>query len=350
MTQTQKIWTATGIIITLILFYLLKGVLAPFIIAALLAYLGDPLVSRLTALKMPRTLAVVLVFLMIMALITVLLLVFVPILSRQLGSFIDRLPDLLNWAQTFALPWLKQHFGIGDSLDLNSIKETIKQNWQQAGYAANTIWKTLASSGLALIDWIIKLLLIPIVTFYLLRDWDRVVESTWRLLPRRIEPTVVAIWRECNEVLGAFIRGQLLVMLSLCIIFSVGLWLVGLNYALLIGVIAGLFAIVPYLGTAIGIVSAAAVALFQFHDWKHLIFVGIVFAIGHLMEGMVLTPLLVGDKIGLHPVAVIFAVLVGGHLFGFTGILVALPVAAILMVLLRHLKHYYLRSHLYNSF
>jgi predicted PurR-regulated permease PerM len=348
MTQSQRNWIFASIAIAVALLYLLGGILAPFVIAALLAYLSDPLVNRLTRLKIPRTLAVVIVFLVIMLWIVILLLVLVPILSRQIETLINRIPDAINWVQSYGLPWLNQHFGISENLDLNSLKDTLKQNWQQAGQAANTVWKTLAHSGLALVDWAIKLVLIPIVTFYLLRDWDTVVDETRKLLPRRIEPKVLALWQECNNVLGAFIRGQLLVMLSLCIIFSVGLWIAGLDMALLIGVVAGLFAIVPYLGTAIGIVSACIAAYLQFHDWQHLVYVGIIFAVGHLAEGMVLTPLLVGDRIGLHPVAVIFAILVGGHLFGFVGVLVALPVAAVTMVLLRHVKQHYMQSHLYK--
>jgi len=348
MTQSQKKWVAIGAVIAVALLYLLRGVLAPFVIAALLAYLGDPLVNRLTALKLPRTLAVIVVFLGIMLIIAILLLVLVPILSRQIASFINSIPVMVNWVQSSALPWLNQRFGMSLQLDLNTVTDTLKQNWQQAGQAANTIWKTLAHSGLALVDWIIKLLLIPVVTFYLLRDWDAVVDSARRLLPRSIELKVVALWQECNDVLGAFFRGQLIVMLALCLIFSLGLSIVGLNLALLIGVVAGLFAIVPYLGTAIGVVSALIAAYLQFHDWQHLVYAGIVFAVGHLLEGMVLTPLLVGDRIGLHPVAVIFAILAGGHLFGFVGVLVALPVAAVIMVLVRHLKQQYMQSHLYQ--
>ncbi len=348
MTQSQKFWAVASIVIAITLFYLLKGILAPFIIAGLLAYFGDPLVNRLTALKLPRTLAVLIVFFVIMLWIAILLLVFIPILSRQVELLINRVPDIINWAQNTALPWFNQHFGFSENINLDSLKNSLKDNWQQAGQAANTLWKTIAHSGLAVVDWAIKLILVPIVTFYLLRDWEAVVNGTLHLLPRRLEPKVIALSRECNDVLGAFIRGQLLVMLSLCIIFSLGLWIVGLDLALLIGVVAGLFAIVPYLGTAIGLVSAGIAVYLQFHDWIHLLYVAIVFAIGHLAEGMVLTPLLVGDRIGLHPVAVIFAILVGGHLFGFIGILVALPVAAVIMVLLRHLKKHYIKSHLYN--
>jgi predicted PurR-regulated permease PerM len=169
------------------------------------------------------------------------------------------------------------------------------------------------------------------------------------LLPRRIEPVIVGLARESDEVLGAFLRGQFVVMLALGGIYSLGLFIIGLDFSLLIGMLAGLVSFVPYLGLIVGIVVAGIAALIQFQEFWPLLPVIGVFGIGQLIEGMLLTPLLVGDRIGLHPVAVIFAVLVGGHLFGFFGVLLALPVAAIIMVLLRHTHDEYLNSVLYHD-
>ena len=191
-------------------------------------------------------------------------------------------------------------------------------------------------------------MLVPVVCFYLLRDWDLIMAKLRTLLPRRREDTVMALMRECHEVIGAFLRGQLLVMLALAVVYSAGLMLVGVELGLLIGVLAGLASIVPYMGFVVGIGAAVIAVLFQFGlELYPLLGVAAVFTVGQMMEGMLLTPLLVGDRIGLHPVAVIFAVLAGGQLFGFTGVLLALPVAAVIMVLLRHVHDLYKLSDLY---
>ncbi|MEH6473635.1 MAG: AI-2E family transporter, partial [Halopseudomonas sp.] len=191
--------------------------------------------------------------------------------------------------------------------------------------------------------------LIPVVAFYLLRDWDRMVAQVGALLPRSIEPHVNRWASECDEVLGAFIKGQLLVMLCLGAFYAIGLGLVGLDLALILGVVAGLASIVPYMGFIIGIGASLIAAMLQFNELYYLLLVGLVFGAGQVLEAVVLTPVLVGDKIGLHPVAVIFAIMAGGQLFGFTGVLLALPVAAVVMVLLRHLHQGYRDSELYHA-
>jgi len=184
--------------------------------------------------------------------------------------------------------------------------------------------------------------------FYLLRDWNVIIARVRALLPKRVEATVVLLFKQCDEVLGSFIRGQLLVILCLAALYSLGLSLVGLKMAVLIGMIAGVLSVVPYLGFAVGIISALLMALIQFQAPLPLLWVALVFGICQLIEGMFLTPVLVGDKIGLHPVAVIFSVLAGGQLFGFLGVLLALPVAAIIMVLLRYVHAHYEQSELYK--
>ena len=200
-----------------------------------------------------------------------------------------------------------------------------------------------------MLGWLMNLVLIPVVTFYLLRDWDLLIKGIRELLPRKIEPTVSTLASEINEVLGAFVRGQLMVMFALGVIYTAGLWLIGLDLAFIIGMGAGLLSVVPYLGTVVGLVAAVLAAVFQFQDLFHTIMVLLVFGAGQALEGMVLTPKLVGDRIGLHPVAVIFAVLAGGQLFGFLGILLALPVASALNVLVRHFRDEYTKSDLYHE-
>jgi predicted PurR-regulated permease PerM len=190
---------------------------------------------------------------------------------------------------------------------------------------------------------------VPVVTFYLLRDWDLLVAKIHDLLPRRIEPVVNTLARESDEVIGAFLRGQVIVMVALGVLYSTGLAVIGLEFSLLIGMLAGLVSFVPYLGLITGILVASIAALLQFHSLLSLIPVFIVFGIGQLISDFLLTPKLVGDRIGLHPVAVLFAVLAGGHLFGFLGILLALPVAAVIAVLLRHAQDEYLKSVFYSD-
>ncbi|MBI4005194.1 MAG: AI-2E family transporter, partial [Gammaproteobacteria bacterium] len=206
----------------------------------------------------------------------------------------------------------------------------------------------ITQSGQVLLGWLAYLLLIPVVTFYLLRDWDILVNKIHELIPSQYSQLVTRLARDCDDVLAEFLRGQLLVMLGQGIIYSIGLWLAGLEVALLIGMLAGLVSFVPYLGFIVGISAAAIAALVQFNDVIHLVYVILVFGIGQMIEGMVLSPWLVGDRIGLHPVAVIFAVMAGGQLFGFFGVLLALPVAAVIVVLLRHLRSHYLQSSFYT--
>jgi len=338
------------VIITLIavLLYLLAPVLTPFLVAALLAYMGNPIVERLERLRLSRTWGVVVVFAALSLLFAVLLLIFIPLLERQIVLLANRFPVYIDWVQAKALPEVGKWLGVDlVSFDLASLKKLVTGQMESAGGVAASVWAAITRSGATLLGWLAKLLLIPIVTFYLLRDWKRLLERIHLLLPRSLAPVVVRLARQSDEVLGSFFRGQLLVMLALAVIYSTGLWIVGLDLALLIGMVAGLVSFVPYLGFIIGIMMASIAAVMQFHEVLPLLYVAIVFLAGQSMEGMVLTPWLVGEKIGLHPVAVIFAVLAGGQLFGFFGVLLALPVAAVVMVVLRYLLERYLGSELY---
>jgi len=329
---------------------LLSPILTPFAVAAALAYLGDPLVDRLEHLGLSRTLAVIVVFLFMTVLLIGLLLVLIPLLEKQVNYLLQRFPDYWNWFADMVLPWLNQRTGIDVSMpDGSEIIELLRQHWQSAGSFAAMLVSSVTQSGVAVIGWLVNITLIPVVTFYFLRDWDGMMRSIRELLPRSAEPVILRLAADANEVLSAFIRGQLLVMLALALIYAAGLALIGLKLALLIGLLAGLLSIVPYLGSIIGIAAALIAAGVQFGDWLHLLLAAAVFMVGQMLEGMVLTPWLVGDRIGLHPVAVIFAVMAGGILFGFLGVLLALPVAAVAMVLLRFAHDTYTRSYLYQG-
>jgi predicted PurR-regulated permease PerM len=333
------------------LIYLLQPILMPFLTGALLAYLGDPLADRLEARGLNRTAAVSVVFTGLTLIGVGGLLLIIPMLSRQISHLHSNLPVMVEWLQNQALPWLEAELGIpATQLDFEIVREALAQHWQSTGSLAATIVARATSSGLAIVGALGNLALIPVVTFYLLRDWDVVIARIRDLLPRDKEPIISQLTGECDEVVAAFLRGQFLVMISLGTFYSAGLWLIGLNLALLVGFVAGLASVVPYLGVIVGVTAATIATVFQFDPfWVPLILVWAIYITGQLLEGFILTPWLVGDRIGLHPVAVIFAVLAGGRLFGFTGVLLALPVAAVVMVLLRHAHDRYLQSAFYSS-
>lgn len=329
--------------------YLLSPVLMPFVVAALFAYLLDPVVDRLEP-RMGRSIAVSLVFLVATILVVAFVLVLVPFIERQISNFLTQLPVWVNWFQTRATPWLEARFGISPGvLDTQKIFETLQANWKEAGGFAATVVAKVSKSGMALVGWVLNLVMIPVVAFYLLRDWDVLVARIHALIPRSIEPVVSRLAGESDEVLGAFLRGQLSVMVALGVFYGAGLWLIGINVGPLIGMIAGLISFVPYLGAITGVLMGVIAALVQYQDWAHVALVLGVFVVGQTLEGYVLVPKLVGDKIGLHPVAVIFAVLAGGELFGFLGVLLALPVASVVMVVLRYLYERYTQSELYTT-
>lgn len=349
MTDTRRwVWVG-GALLCAALLYWLHPILSPFLVGILLAYLADPLVDRLERAGLSRTWGVVVVFTLFTLLLTLLLLVLVPMLAKQLVRLYELAPQMLDWLQHQALPWVQVRLGLADGFwKFDKIKAAISEHMGQTTDIVGVILSQATASGLALIGWLANLVLIPVVSFYLLRDWDLMMAKARSLLPRQREERVVALAGECHEVLGAFVRGQLLVMLALGIVYASGLMLVGLELGLLIGLLAGLAAIVPYMGFIIGIGAAMIAGLFQFGgDPYPLLGIAAVFMIGQALEGMVLTPLLVGDRIGLHPVAVIFAILAGGEMFGFTGVLLALPVAAVIMVLLRHVHDLYKESDIY---
>ncbi|CAD7715180.1 Putative transport protein [Xanthomonas hydrangeae] len=330
---------------------LLSPILTPFVLALLLAWLGDPLVDRIERAGRSRNMAVSLVFVLALLLFVLALMILVPMIERQIMTLIDALPQMRTWAISTAIPWLEAKTGVElmGWLDPERLIDWIRSHWEQAGGAAKTFFGYVQRSGFAMVTWVINLALLPILAFYFLRDWDRLVERVAAVIPRAYIGTVSRLALESNDVLGGFIRGQFLVMLALGVIYATGLSIIGLNLGLLIGIIAGFISFIPYLGATTGIVLAllAAVVQAQGLDLKLLIGVGVVFTVGQLLESYVLTPRIVGDKIGLHPVAVIFAVMAGGQLFGFLGMLLALPVAAVANVLLRYAHEQYTHSDLY---
>ncbi len=327
--------------------WLLAPILTPFVMGAGLAYAGDPLVDRLQRWGLSRTAGVCVVFLGISLIGLLSLLMLVPMLQTQIGTFLHNVPEWLAWMQGRAA-----NFGIalpeGARLNAEGFKKLVAENWGDAGGLLKEVWKHVSASGAALLTAIASLLLMPVVTFYLLRDWDELIGWIAGIVPPRLLPRVSGLARETDEVLGAFIRGQLTVMATLTVYYWIALWMAGLNLALLVGLIVGVISFVPYLGAIVGVLTAVIAMLVQTQELLPFVWLAVVFGIGQVLESNVLTPWLVGDKIGLHPVAVIFAVMAGGQLFGFVGVMLALPVAAVVAVMLRHAKQEWLASTAYR--
>jgi len=350
MTQSTRWFWLTLLLITGFLLYLLAPILLPFISGALLAYLGDPIVDRLEKWKISRTLSVIIVFFVLFLLLVPFFFFLIPLLESQIKLLMTKLPGYIDWLMVNLEPTLQKTFGINiPALEVEQLKASLTDQFAHAGGFFKGLVRTVSHSGAVVAGWAANLLLIPVITFYLLRDWDRLVDYIHDLLPRNIEPTVSLLSKQSDEVLGAFLRGQMLVMLALGTIYAIGLKLVGLEFSLLIGMLAGLLSFIPYMGLIVGIVVAGTAVLLQTHDPSNILWVALVFGVAQMIEGMLLTPLLVGDRIGLHPVAVIFAVLAGGQLFGFFGILLALPVFAVLAVIMRHFHKSYKDSSIYGE-
>ncbi len=349
----RRIFILAGIALIIWVLYLLKPVVVPFIGAFLIAYLFSPLVDKLHNIGLPRWLSISLVFVGIGVAIFLAMWFLVPLVWEQLMYAKNNIPGNIHWVNYTFLPWLSETFNLVPmEIDTEQMSAAIME-YIQTNYSADSIQAMLlkvAQSGLNFIQIGGTIVLIPIIAFYFLLDWERMLENMRRLIPRKYEKSTLTIVGECHEVLGAFVKGQFLVMFLLGVVYAVGLQLVGIEVGIIIGMIAGLASIIPYLGFAVGIISAVVACLFQFGlDWVHLALVLVVFMVGQAIEGYILQPFLLGDKIGLSPVAVVFAVLAGAQLAGLLGMLIALPVAAIIVVLLRHARENYEKSNLYRN-
>lgn len=346
-TDNRSSWLI-AIALTGWLLYLLAPVLTPFVAAALLGYIGDPLADRLQRLKMPRTIAVICVFLLTFIFIGLLVMLVLPLVRTQIASLLNALPSIVAQVEQVWLPRIEDFLGTNAATESGQdvgVAAFLARYSDMAGNWGTAILVSVGKSGGALAAAVISLFLVPILTFYMLRDWDVIVTRLAALVPSTVQATVFRLARETDEVLGGFLRGQILVMLALSVIYSLGLSLVGLKFAIAIGVVSGLVSFVPYLGFVFGITIAGLTVVLEPEPLLRLGGVIATFTIAQMIEGSVLTPKLVGDRIGLHPVIVIFAIAAGGQLFGFFGILLALPAAAMLSVLVRFAYERYLAEH-----
>ncbi len=340
------LWAGVGIAF-LALFYALSPILTPFVVAAVFAYICDPAVNWMVERRIPRPLAVLVVILGMGAFLTLLILMFVPLIYREAVALIARLPELVELLDARIAPLLTERFDIVLPLDAASLKQWASEYRDTAQDLLPSLLSHAREGGMALIAVVANIVLIPIVMFYLLQEWPRLLSALQSVIPRPMLPRTMRILGDIDSVLSEFLRGQLSVMLLLATFYSVGLWLAGLKFALPVGVITGLLAFIPFVGFGGGLLLAILAALLQAEGWTPLIGVAVVFGIGQLLESYILTPYLVGERIGLHPLAVIFALMAFGQLFGFVGMLIALPASAAVLVGLREVREAWLTSPVY---
>lgn len=340
------LWASIAVVIWLLL-SLLAPVLMPFLLAAVLAYALHPLVERLHGKGVPRWLGAGLAITLLMLVLLAVLLLIVPVITKQVPLLREQVPELLNRLNAWLTP-LAGRFGVSLSVDVGLVRGWLTK--LVSGHEGEILESLLASlriGGSALAAVFGNLFLMPIVAYYLLLDWDNLVERTKSLIPPRWRASVQSFLDETDGVLGQYLRGQLLVMGVLAVFYTVALALVGLNLALPIGVFTGLAVFVPYLGFGLGLVLALLAALLEFQTVLGVALVAAVYGVGQVVESLYLTPRLLGERIGLHPIAVIFALLAFGHLFGFVGVLIALPASAVLLVAIRRVRRRYMASALY---
>ena len=346
------IWLTVAVVIGLILFSL-GPVLTPFVAASIIAYALNPGVDWLATrhigkMPFPRSLAVTIMVLLLFAAVMAMVLVVAPVLQKESVLFQQQIPTFLVKLNEFVSPKL-QDMGIAVQLDSEGIKSMATQYLNSSGEEiGRAVLSSAKVGGIAVLGWIATVVLIPVVLFYILLDWHSLLRRLENGIPRRWLARIKGLVLEVDGLLAQYLRGQLTVMLVLAAYYSVSLTLCGFDVALPVGMITGLLVFIPYLGFGLGLILALIAAVLQFNGLHGLISVAVVYGFGQILEGFFLTPRLVGERIGLHPLAVIFALLAFGQLFGFVGVLLALPASAILMVAIRHVRRQYLGSTFYT--
>ncbi len=327
--------------------YVLRSVLLPFVAGIIIGYLLDPLVDKFTRFKISRTWATVLVLLLVILIIVPTVVLIANVIDSQLSVFISVVPNYVGSLIKKAEPILNELKDLFPTLDAERIREYIRSNTANNLKILGSILRSVVSGGMAIVNLISLLLITPVVAFYMLRDWDKFIAKVRSLLPRKSKKSIEQQAHEIDRTLAGFIRGQLSVCVILGSFYAIGLHLVGLDLGLLVGFLAGIISFIPYVGTISGFIISLALAFAQFDSMMPIVSVVIVFGVGQFLEGNFLTPKLVGDNVGLHPVWVMFALLAGGVLLGFLGLMIAVPVAAIIGVLIRHAIMNYKKSSLY---
>jgi predicted PurR-regulated permease PerM len=343
------LWVAGAVLVLGAMVRWLGAALTPFLIGAILAYLGLPIVRRCERMRIPRTIGTLVAIIVMGLAILALLLVIVPLVQAEVALLMRQVPALADQFTTRAGPWLNEQFGIELRLDLAQFKELIAEHAESAKELSLQLLGGVKSGGLILVSVLVNLALTPVVMFFLLRDWKLIIRRIDDLMPRRWAPLARSMARDIDHVLSEFLHGQILVMGSLAVYYAIALSVAGLQFALPIGILTGLLVFIPYVGFGIGFALGMLAALLQWNGLPGFLAIVSVYGVGQLLENYVLIPYLVGQRIGLHPLAVIFALMAFAQLFGFAGVLLALPVSAVLLVGLRHLRASYLESPLYRE-
>ena len=329
--------------------YVFDNILAPFIIALILAYALNPLVGRMIKWHIPRAVASGLIVLLFLAAMGLLVLSIAPKIQSEIMSFIRRAPSLAHHLRDVATPTLDRFAELISPGDLEKIKAMVSGYVGEAILFTARIITGIVGSGFAIANTIALLVITPVVCFYTLKDWDQILKGAARLVPPRYTKNVTAIARDVDQTMAGFARGQALVCFMMAIFYSAALSMAKLDFALIIGIMTGILTCVPYVGILIGLTAAVVVAMTQFTTSWEVFQVIIAFAVGIAVEGYILTPKLVGERIGLHPIWIIFAVLAGAHLQGIMGVIIALPLASIIGVLMRHAMMRYQKSALFTK-
>jgi len=344
----SALWLGAGLLL-LWLLAKLSPILSPFMLAALLAYICNPLVDRMQQFGLPRSVGVIVTLLACTGILAALVLILLPLLIDETRIVAERLPALSAMANERLLPWLREHYGIRIKLDAEFLRRIMAENQDGIQAVAQKLFESLKIGGVALFGVAATAILTPVAMFYLLLDWHRLIARLQDAIPRPWHAKAMSLLTDIDAVLSEFLRGQILVMVILVAYYSAALWVADLPFALTVGTVTGLLIFVPYLGFATGLTLALLVATLQFQGLTPIVAVGVVYGIGQVLESFLLTPFLVGERIGLHPLAVIFALLAFGQVLGFVGVLIALPASAVLLVAIRRVRASYLASRLFRG-
>lgn len=348
MTKERQTWLLIGLGIALVAcLYLLKSILMPFLTGLLVAYAMNPAVRRFETWGISRNLGTGFMILSFFLSIGLLLFIAIPFIQTELLLLASHIPQYGERIMAALKPLLDEASLYIEPTDLERLRSLASSYMGDVISWGIRVLAGILTNGLAIANLISLIVITPIVAFYCLRDWPTIISSLDRWIPRPYEPTLKHIFRDINQTIGGFAKGQALVCLMVGTYYAITLTLAGLDFSFVVGVIIGIMAFIPYVGATVGFMLSIGIALAQFPDWHSVGVIAAIFAVGQTIEGYLLIPYFVGDRIGLHPVWVLFALLAGGVLYGFVGILFALPVAAAIGVIIRHIFKIYLKSPYY---
>lgn len=348
LSNQTRFWLVIAALFVVAL-WALRPMLLPFVAGMTIAYFLNPVVNTMTKIRVPRWGGTLITLVGFIMLVVLLLLLLAPLLQGQVTALLTALPEYISSVRASLLPWIEKIMEHVSPQDMEKIRTAVENYAGQAVVWGGQVFKQVISGGFAIFDVLTLLVITPVVAFYLLRDWPRITAAIDALLPLRYRPTIRQEMDNIDRTLSGFVRGQALVCLSLGLIYGIGLTLTGLQYGATIGIVAGVLSFIPYVGSTFVLITGTGLGLLQFDESWRVGMILLVFLVGQSLEGYVLTPKLVGDRVGLHPVWILFALFAGGSLLGFAGVLIAVPVAAVIGVLVRFAIGHYRRSGIYQK-